>query len=88
MFTYRCWSWRWCGNLCHSSLDIIFEGGDVTFSLYNDAEWRSQGDIPSSLGHHDFGQISLLLHLKAYTQTHDSGMLSQVLNNTAMLCST
>lgn len=64
------WSWRWCGNLCHPGLYIILEGSDVTFFLYNDAERHSQGNIPSALCHQDFGQISLLLHLKAFTQTH------------------
>ena len=63
--SHGCWSWGGCGNLCHSSFYVILEGSDVAFFLYNDAERHSQGDVPSSLFHHYFGQISLLLHLKA-----------------------
>lgn len=67
--SHRCWScswsWSWCGNLCQSGLYIILESSNVTFFLYDDAERGSQRNVPSSLWHHDFGQISLLLHLKA-----------------------
>ncbi|KAF3840839.1 hypothetical protein F7725_006702 [Dissostichus mawsoni] len=61
-------SW-WSGNICHSGLYIILEGSDITFSLHNDAERHSQGNVPGSLWHHDFSQISLLLHLEAYKDT-------------------
>lgn len=67
--SHWCWCWRWrrSRNICHSRLYVIFEGGDVAFFFHDDAERRSEGNVPSSFWHHDFGQVSLLLHLKTYT---------------------
>lgn len=69
--SHWCWSRSRSGNICQSSLHIIFEGSDVAFFFHDDAERRSKGNIPSSFRHHDFGQVSLLLHLKTCTQTCD-----------------
>lgn len=62
---------RWHGHVSHPGLYVILEGTDVTFFLYDDAERRSQRNIPSSLWYQDFSQISLLLHLEACAETGD-----------------
>lgn len=66
-----------CGNLRQSRLYVILERCDVTFSFYDDAERNSQGNIPSSLWHHDLGQVSLLLHLKAWITNAGEGRAEQ-----------
>lgn len=66
-------SWRRRGrrrrHLCHPRLHVILEGGDVALFLYDDAERRPQRNVPSSLRHQDFSQITFLLHLEACEET-------------------
>ena len=62
---HRHGSRRWRGHIHHPGLYVVLEGSDVTFFFYDDAKRHSQRNIPRSLWHHDFSQISLLLHLEA-----------------------
>jgi len=69
LVSHRCRRRSRSGDLGHARLYVVLEGSDVAFFLYDDAERQSQGNVPSSLWHHDFGQVSLLLHLETCTHT-------------------